>query len=68
MTISERPCHLVPRYSRQSSFRNYSLEAFSAGEIRIELHRPGSGPFAQMHGRIKRSYILEQAQPSAIAK
>ncbi len=29
MTISERPRHLVPRYSRQSSFRNYSLEAFS---------------------------------------
>src|SRR5258708_14184505 len=29
MTTSERPCHFVPRYSRQSSFRNYSLEAFS---------------------------------------
>lgn len=51
-----------------ADFRQAVSEDASAGEIKIELHRPGAGPFAQMHGRIKRSYILEHAQPSAIAK
>jgi phenylacetate-CoA ligase len=44
-----------------ADFRQAVHEDPSAGELKVELHLPGQGPFAQMHGRIKHRYVLEHA-------
>ena len=42
-------------------FRQAMREDHSAGELRIELHIAGQGPFAEMSQRIKRRYILQRS-------
>lgn len=51
-------------YKVNADFRQAVHEDQSAGELKIALHRPGQGPFAQMDGRIKRRYIIEHSNHS----
>lgn len=51
-------------YEVNADFRQAVHEDQSAGELKIALHRPGQGPFAQMDGRIKRRYIIEHSNHS----
>ncbi len=44
-----------------ADFRQAVHEDQSAGALKVELHQPGQGPFAQMSGRIKHRYVLEHA-------
>jgi phenylacetate-CoA ligase len=47
-------------YELSADFRQAMREDHSAGELRIELHIAGQGPFAQMSQRIKRRYIIQR--------
>jgi len=48
-------------YELSADFRQAMREDHSAGELRIELHIAGQGPFAEMSQRIKRRYILQRS-------
>ena len=47
-------------YELSADFRQAMHEDHSAGELRIELHIAGQGPFAQVSQRIKRRYIIQR--------
>lgn len=60
-SLRDRLCEL------NADFRQAVYEDASAGELRVELHLPGHGPFAQMNGRIKNRYILENTDQRALS-
>ena len=48
-------------FELSADFRQAMHEDRSAGQLRIELHMTGAGPFAEMSQRIKRRYVLRHA-------
>jgi hypothetical protein len=48
-------------YELSADFRQAMHEDQSAGQLRIELHRGGEGPFAEMSQCIKQRYVIRRA-------
>ncbi len=48
-------------YELSADFRQAMREDQSVGQLRIELHMGGEGPFAEMSQRIKRRYVIRRA-------
>jgi phenylacetate-CoA ligase len=67
--LAQRLCQRVidRLLANNRDFRAALGEDPSAGDVRVELHREGSGPFAQNSGRIKRRYIIKSSAPAVPA-
>src|SRR5258707_538432 len=64
---SDEIAHSLPQMMRtklsglSADFRQAMREDQSVGQLRIELHMEGEGPFAEMSQRIKRRYVIRRA-------